>query len=322
MTLITTKFVAQSTADEVVKGVDLSGINAIVTGGSTGLGIETARSLARAGAHVTLAVRSLEAGHRAAKEIAQTTNNDVVSVTHLDLADRESIDAFVANWRRPLHLLINNAGICACPLERTREGWEMQLATNHLGHFALTIGLREALLNGAKEKGGARIVLLSSSAHAAAPVDFDDLQFDRREYNPFIAYSQSKCANVLFAVEANRLWANDKIVANAVNPGAIFTGLQRNFPKEMIAGMDQMMKNGMLSMKTPQQGAATTMVAAVSPEFANAGGRYLDDCNEAQTMADDEDGSLEMHRVKQWALSPAAARRLWDDSLALVQKSH
>ncbi|HEY1100521.1 MAG TPA: SDR family NAD(P)-dependent oxidoreductase, partial [Myxococcota bacterium] len=150
MSRIVTPFSSTTTALEVVEGVDLRGRRAIVTGGASGIGIETARALAQAGAEVTLAVRDVRTGHDVAKDIAASTGNDTVRVLHLDLADRKSVRQFVADWRGPLHLLINNAGVMASPLTRTLEGWEQQFATNHLGHFGLTVGLHEALKAGAK----------------------------------------------------------------------------------------------------------------------------------------------------------------------------
>ncbi|HEV7656161.1 MAG TPA: SDR family NAD(P)-dependent oxidoreductase, partial [Mycobacteriales bacterium] len=191
--LVRTGFGATSTAAEVVAGVDLTGRRAIVTGASSGIGVETARALAGAGAEVTLAVRNVEAGSRAAAGIA----GDVL-VAPLDLADQASVAAFVAGWTGPLHVLVNNAGVMATPLLRTAEGWELQFATNHLGHFALATGLSEALA----AAGDARVVSVSSVGHVNGGVDFDDLFFDRRPYDPWLAYAQSKTANVLFAVGA------------------------------------------------------------------------------------------------------------------------
>ena len=222
--LITTRFDAASTADDVVAGLDLTGVRAVVTGASSGLGVETARSLARAGAEVTLAVRNLDAGRTAAEDIGHH-----VQVSALDLADRSSVAAFADRWSGPLHLLINNAGVIVSRLTRTPDGHELQFATNHLGHFALSLGLHDALAAGARERGEARIVQLSSTAHMRSPVVFDDLHFERREYDPQAAYAQSKTANSLFAVEATRRWAGDGIVANTVNPGGVATGLQRDF---------------------------------------------------------------------------------------------
>ena len=196
--LFTTPFGATSTAAEVIAGVDLTGRRAIVTGGSSGLGIETARALAGAGAAVTLAVRDLAAGQQVAEDLATTTGNKQVLVAPLDLADQASVAAFVSAWSGPLHILVNNAGIMATPLLRTAQGWEMQFATNHLGHFALAVGLHGAMA----AAGDARIVAVSSVGHVNGNVDFDDLNFDRRPYDPWLAYGQSKTANILFAVEA------------------------------------------------------------------------------------------------------------------------
>ncbi len=296
--MITTRFGALSTAEDVVAGFDLTGVRAVVTGASSGLGRETARVLAGAGAAVTLAVRNASGPAR------------------LDLADPESVRRFVDAWDGPLHLLVNNAGVVTSGLERTGAGWERQFATNHLGHFALALGLHEALVQGAAEQDGARVVVLSSTAHMRAPVDFADPHFRHRPYDPQIAYAQSKTANSLFSVEASRRWAADGIVANTVNPGGVATGLQRNFSaaqKESLAAAEAA---GVFQYKTVAQGAATTLVAAVAPEFAHTGGHYLDDGREAYLVPDDAALADHPHGVKHWALDPAAAERLWDLSLA------
>ncbi len=230
--LITTRFDATSTAEDVVTGLDLTRVRAIVTGASSGIGLETARALARAGADVTLAVRNTDAGAQAAADIATSTRNERVRVAALDLAHQASVAAFVQRWHGPLHLLINNAGIIPRTLSRTAEGWELQFATNYLGHFALSLGLHDALAVGARERGEARIVSVSSTAHMRLPIVFDDLHFERRAYDPQAAYAQSKTADALFAVEATRRWAADGIVANAVNPGGVATGLQRDFTQQ------------------------------------------------------------------------------------------
>jgi NAD(P)-dependent dehydrogenase (short-subunit alcohol dehydrogenase family) len=314
MTLITTRYGADTTADEVVAGIDLTGTRAVVTGGASGIGVETARSLARAGGEVTLAVRDTDAGELVAAEIRATTGNHDVRVAHLDLVDRPSIAAFAQAWDGPLHLLVNNAGIMASPLMRTAEGWELQFATNHLGHFALALGLHDALT----AADGARIVSVSSSGHLASPVVFDDIHFHDRAYDPWSAYGQSKTANVLFAVEATRRWVRDGIVANAVMPGGIDTNLQRYVPQETKDGWLELQKSGQITLKSPQQGAATTLVAAVAPEFARIGGRYLEDCNEAETVANDAQAQ---RGVREWALNADAATRLWDTSLAMLEVS-
>jgi NAD(P)-dependent dehydrogenase (short-subunit alcohol dehydrogenase family) len=319
--LITTRFNASSTADEVAANADLSGIRAIVTGGSSGLGLETARTLASAGAVVTLAVRNLEAGAGAAEEITRSTGCRNVEVAFLDLASQPSIERFVEGWDRPLHLLINNAGIVTGGLERTPEGWELQFATNHLGHFTLAIGLHDALTAGAQERGEARIVVLSSTAHMRAPVDFDDIQFERREYDPQIAYAQSKTANSLFTVEATRRWATDGIFANTVNPGGVATGLQRDFTQQQRDSLAAAEAAGTFTYKTVQQGAANTLIAAIAPEFAHTGGHYIDDGIEAYTVPNDASLRDHPHGVKEWALDPEIAERLWLVSLDLLGRS-
>jgi len=311
MGLISTGFGATTTADEVVAGVDLTGRRAVVTGAASGIGVETARSLARAGAEVTLAVRDTGAGERVARDIVATTGNEQVRVAHLDLVDRATTGAFVQAWDGPLDLLVNNAGIMASPLARTPEGWESQFATNHFGHMALALGLHEALA----AAGSARIVSVSSSGHLSSPVVFDDLHFERRPYEPWAAYGQSKTANVLFAVEATRRWAGDGIVANALMPGGIMTNLQRHVPQSTKDDWAKMIETGRFTPKTSQQGAATTLVAAVAPEFAGTGGHYLEDCNEAPTVANDAQVQA---GVREWALDPAQAQRLWDVTLGLL----
>jgi NAD(P)-dependent dehydrogenase (short-subunit alcohol dehydrogenase family) len=302
MPRLTTPFGFHSTASEVIDGINLSGKRAIVTGAASGIGVETARALASAGAEVTLAVRDVEAGARVASEIGADTGNRSLSVARLDLADRASIAAFVAAWTEPLHILVNNAGVMALPEQRTVEGWEMQFAINHLGHFALALGLHDALA----ADGAARIVAVSSSAHLKSPVVFDDIHFDYRPYEPILAYGQSKTANVLFAVGATARWGRDGIMANALMPGAIPTNLQRH-----IGGM----KTAVELRKTPEQGAATSVLLATSPMLEGIGGRYFADCNEAIPVANSQGG---MGGVAPYALDPANADRLWDVSLRLL----
>ncbi len=294
-TLIRTPFAFESTAAEVAAGVDLSGKRAIVTGASSGIGVETARVLAAAGAEVTLAVRNVDA--------APQLDGDT-RVEALDLADRASVAAFAERWTGPLHLLVNNAGVMALPeLTLSAGGWELQLETNHLGHFGLATGLHGALA----EAGGARIVSLSSRGHLRSPVVFDDLHFEHREYAPFLAYGQSKTANILFAVEATRRWADEGIFANAVHPGGIATNLARHLPEDYIANARA---SGQFRFKTIEQGAATSMVAATSPQLEGIGGRYFEDCNEAEPV---EDPSPETASgVATYALDPANAERLWE----------
>jgi NAD(P)-dependent dehydrogenase (short-subunit alcohol dehydrogenase family) len=313
--LIHTPFAWESTADEVIAGIDLTGKRAIVTGGSSGIGIETARALASAGAEVTLAVRDTAAGQRTSADIAQTTDGPSVHVGRLDLADQASVAAFTADWRGPLHLLVNNAGVMAIPiLELSPEGWEMQIATNHLGHFALALGLHDALA----AADGARIVSLSSVGHLRSPVVFDDLDFTARPYDPGIAYGQSKTANVLFAVEATRRWAADGIHTNAVHPGAIaVTNLARHVDPDALA---QLRASGRYRFKTPQQGAATSVLLATSPRLAGIGGRYFENGNQAPVV-DAEAGYEAGAGVAAYALDPESAARLWDVSLAALDRA-
>ncbi|TFV88752.1 SDR family NAD(P)-dependent oxidoreductase [Blastococcus sp. CT_GayMR16] len=300
-----TPFGASTTAAEVVAGLDLTGRRIVVTGGSSGIGVETARSLASAGADVTLAVRNPAAGEQTAADITATTGNDRVSVATLDLADQASVRAFLAAWDGPLHVLVNNAGVMASPLMRTPEGWEMQFATNHLGHFALATGLLPAL----RAAGGARVVALSSAAHLRSPVVFDDIHFERRDYDPWLSYGQSKTANVLFAVEASKRWADDGIAVNALMPGAIPTNLQRYVTDEEIAAMRKAAGGGGPSWKTIEQGAATSVLLAASPVVEGISGRYFEDCQEAGL---NQPGTRT--GVAAYALDPEAAARLWNVS--------
>ena len=310
--LIRTPFGFESTATEVIVGIDLSGRRAIVTGASSGIGIETARALAAAGADVTLAVRDTMAGARTAAEIAATTGNRL-RVGWLDLADQGSVAAFAAGWTGPLHVLVNNAGVMGLPhLQRTQQGWEMQFATNHLGHFTLALGLRRAL----SEAGGARIVSVSSEAHLRAPLVFDDVNFDSRRYDPWLAYGQSKTANVLFAVEAARRWRDDGITANALHPGAIAaTNLARHLEPDVLT---RALDSGDYEVKTLEQGAATSVLVATSTQLAGIGGRYFVDCMEAPVVGPNFAAAPRGVGVAAYALDPGNAAQLWDLSLRLI----
>ena len=311
-TRITTPFGFESTAADVAQGVDLSGTRAVVTGGSSGIGVETARALAESGAEVILAVRDTEAGERTAADIRATTGNGEIGVCRLDLADLDSVWAFAEAWEGPLHLLVNNAGVMALPeLTLNEAGWEMQFATNHLGHFALALGLRPALA----ADGNARIVSLSSRGHLRSPVVFDDLNFERREYAPFLAYGQSKTANVLFAVGATERWVDDGITVNAVHPGGIATRLARHLDPGYI---DRAVAESQLTLKTVEQGAATSVLVATSPQLDGIGGRYFEDCNEAE-LVEPAEGVTNPSGVAAYALDKDNADRLWELSLEAVQ---
>jgi NAD(P)-dependent dehydrogenase (short-subunit alcohol dehydrogenase family) len=311
--LFTTPFSAETTAAEVVDGIDLTGQRVIVTGGAAGIGIETAKALAAAGAEVTLAVRNLQAGQQAAAQIAEATGSKQVRAALLDLADQGSVASFVAAWDGPLHVLVNNAGLMAAPELRTKEGWELQFATNHLGHFALATGLHPALAAGAHgaaaagtAPGQSRVVSVSSSAHLGSGIVFSDIHFRQRPYEAWSAYAQSKTANVLFAVEATKRWADDGIAVNALTPGAIRTGLQRYVSDEELDRMRQATGSRAPNWKTPEQGAATSVLLAASPLVEGISGKYFEDCNEAGPNQPGTRRGVAAH-----AIDPEAAARLW-----------
>jgi NAD(P)-dependent dehydrogenase (short-subunit alcohol dehydrogenase family) len=253
---------------------------------------------------VTLAVRDINAGSIAADLTGQTGNHSI-AVEAVDLSDIESVRHFVERWQGPLHILINNAGVMAAPLARTSKRWEAQFATNHLGHFALAVGLHDSLRSGAPS----RIVALTSSGHFFSPIVFDDPHFDRRPYDPWLAYGQSKTACVLFAVAATRRWAADGITANAVMPGGIRTNLQRHQSGPEWDEIDRS-----YDWKTVEEGAATTVFVATSPLLNGIGGRYFEDCREAEVV-DPAVGHGRQQGVAAFALDAQAAAELWEVSL-------
>jgi NAD(P)-dependent dehydrogenase (short-subunit alcohol dehydrogenase family) len=308
---ITSPFGYYSTAREVAAGHDLTGRSAVVTGGATGIGIETARALAEAGAAVTLAVRNPEAGAAAAADINRTAKGAKTTVGPLDLSNLASVRAFAAEWgTAPLHFLINNAGVMACPQSYTADDLEMQIGTNHFGHYLLAVLLAPALMNGAAELGRpARVVALSSIGHRRSDVDFADPHYRHRPYEKWQAYGQSKTANALFAVGFNAHFADKGITANAVMPGGIMTPLQRHLTREEMIGMGWMDEAGNLAVgfKTPEQGASTSVWAALGPELEGVGGLYLENCAQAAPFSPDAPRA----GVMPYALDPASAERLW-----------
>lgn len=319
MSRITTPFHAGSTAAEVIEGVDLTGRRAVVTGGASGIGLETARALAGAGAEVTLAVRDTDAGERAAAGIRAATGHDGVRAERLDLADLATVDAFTAGWTGPLHILVNNAGIMALPEHTTTaEGWEAQFATNHLGHAALTLGLHDALA----AARGARVVTVSSSAHHISPVVLDDIHFTSRPYEGWSAYGQSKTATVLFTLALAKRWAADSVTANALQPGGIMTNLQRHLDEAQLRFVGAVDEQGRRmdvppGWKTPQQGAATSVLLAASPHVEGVSGHYFEDCAEAVVVTGTHDG---MSGVSPYALDADAADRLWEETVRLLRR--
>jgi NAD(P)-dependent dehydrogenase (short-subunit alcohol dehydrogenase family) len=299
----------------VIAGRDLRGVNAIVTGGYSGLGLETVRALAGAGAHVTVPVRD-EAKAASALASLQATLPGTIAVDRLDLGDPATVAAFAQRYvaaGRPLHVLVNNAAIMANPLTRDAEGHESQFATNHLGHFRLVAALWPALV----AAGGARVVQLSSIGHRRSPVVFDDIDFQHHPYDKWAAYGQSKTANSLFAIELDRRGQAHGVRAFAVHPGGIMTDLQRHLPREEQIAMGWMDEHGTLNpaFKTPAQGAATSVWCATAAELAGMGGVYCEDCDIAAIVPDD---AATWTGVRQYAIDPEAARRLWTVSEAMT----
>jgi NAD(P)-dependent dehydrogenase (short-subunit alcohol dehydrogenase family) len=305
---IQTPFGFHSTATDVAGQIDLAGKRIVITGGAAGIGLETARVFAHAGADITLAVRRLDVGRHVAQELRQTTGNAAIHVRPLDLSDLRSVSSFVGDWEGPLHILVNNAGIMAVPeLQKTPQGFELQFGTNYIGHFALTLGLHRALA----AANGARVVSVSSSGHLFSPVIFDDLHYDFVPYTPICAYGQSKSATALLSVAITQRWANDGVLSNALNPGAIATGLQK-----YTGGL----KTPVERRKTPEQGAATTVLLAVSPLLEGISGRYFEDCKEAArvtTRPTDFTGGY-----ASYALDPENADRLWRVSESLMRQAN
>ncbi len=308
---ITSPFGAFTSAREVAQGHDLTGKNAVVTGGATGIGIETARALAEAGAAVTLAVRNREAGEAAAADINRTATAGKTTVGHLDLSNLSSVRAFAAEWgQAPLHILINNAGVMACPQSYTADDLEMQIGTNHFGHYLLSVLLAPALMNGGKAQGRpARLVELTSIGHRRSDIHFDDPHYRTRAYEKWQAYGQSKTANALFAVGFHARFKDRGVTANSVMPGGIMTPLQRHLTREEMIGMGWMDEAGTLAQgfKTPEQGASTSVWAAVGPEIEGVGGLYLENCAQAAPWSAD----APYGGVMPYALDPQSADRLW-----------
>jgi NAD(P)-dependent dehydrogenase (short-subunit alcohol dehydrogenase family) len=302
-----------TTARDVLQGINLTGKVAIVTGGSAGIGLETTRALAEAGATVVVPARNPDKARKALNGIPR------VEQGCMDLLDPSSIDTFASEFLssdRPLHILINNAGIMATPLARDSRGYESQFSANHLGHFQLTVRLWPAL----RRAHGARVISLSSRGHQRAGIDFDDPQFQHRAYDRWQAYGQSKTANVLFAVELDRLGEASGIRALAVHPGAILTDLSRHMTDEELRayGLSRGYKPGSVpagksvaeggDFKSLEQGAATSVWCATSPQLAGIGGVYCQDVDVAGILLP---GSSSNVGVREYAVDPVAAKRLW-----------
>lgn len=313
----TTPFAPSATAVEVIDGVDLGGRRAVVTGGTSGIGAETVRALALAGAEVTVATRRPETAGSLIRELSGIPGAGPVRAQALELSDLSSVRSFAKEWQGPLDILVANAGIMALPQRLTSaEGWELQLATNYLGHFALA----SSLLPSMQASGEARIVIVSSGAHRAFPFDFDDPQFAHRPYDPWAAYGRSKTADVLMAVGARRWWA-DGITANAVNPGYVLTNLQRHLDDDTLRSFGVMDDKGQVQplpyYKTPPQGAAGSVLLAASPLVADITGRYFENNQEAEVVPGDRG---ESSGVAAHAVDKTAADRLWDYAMDAIMR--
>ena len=306
-------FGAETTTDEVLDGVDLSGKTILVTGGTSGLGKESARALAARGGHIIVTARDLDKAQQVVKEIQQSTGA-TIEVEQLELGSFASIRACAERLlarAEKIDILLNNAGVMACPYMQTEDGFELQFGANHLGHFLLTCLIAPQIAE------GGRVVCLSSTGHQLSPVDFDDIGFEARDYNSWIAYGQSKTANALFAVGLNARLAARGIEAFSVHPGVIQTELSRHLTEEDVERFTVAIESGGLTVKTVEQGAATQVFAATAPELSGEGGAYLSNC--VICPIDDEAQSDEV--VRSYAVDVRLADKLWRISEEMVGQS-
>ncbi len=313
---INSGFGPYTTAQEVLQGHDLTGKIAIVTGGYSGIGLETTKALAKAGAAVIVPARSPEKSRKALGKIHG------VELEEMDLMNSESIDGFAGRFlatNRPLHILINSAGVMFTPLRRDARGYESQFSTNHLGHFQLTSRLWPALT----AARGARVIAVSSRGHRLGAIDFDDPNFEKKEYNKFLAYAQSKTANCLFALELDKRGRSHAVRAFSVHPGLIpDTDLGRDLTPEEIRPQPVKDEQGQIisnenqaQYKSVKQGAATSVWCAVSSQLTGMGGVYCEDCDIAVAVPAD---STAPNGVRPWAADPKAAEVLWKLSETLI----
>ena len=300
-------FGAKSEPSEILDGINLSGKTAIVSGGYSGIGIETTRALSEAGANVIIPARR--------PEEAMVALDGIIPKDHIfemDLSDLESIKRFtdLVKNNLSLNILINNAGIMACPESKTSNGWDLQFAVNHIGHFVLT----HELIDSMDQLSGARIINLSSTAHKFSGICWDDIHFSN-SYDKWVSYGQSKTATSLFSIELDRRLKDKNIRSFAVHPGGIFTPLQRHLQQEEMVAMGWINADGSLSdlakagFKSPTQGASTSLWAATSSQLDNKGGLYCENCDVANLAG----GSPEERYfgVRDWAVDPSEAEKLW-----------
>ena len=300
-------FGAKSEPSEILDGINLSGKTAIVTGGYSGIGIETTRALSEAGANVIIPARR--------PEEAMVALDGIIPKDHIfemDLSDLDSIKRFtdLVKSNLSLSILINNAGIMACPESKTSNGWDLQFAVNHIGHFVLT----HELIDSMDQSSGARIINLSSTAHKFSGICWDDIHF-LNSYDKWVSYGQSKTATSLFSIELDRRFKDKNIRSFAVHPGGIFTPLQRHLQQEEMVAMGWLNEDGSLSelakagFKSSTQGASTSLWAATSSQLDNKGGLYCENCDVANLAG----GSPEERYfgVRDWAVDPSEAEKLW-----------
>ena len=307
-------FGAKTTTDEVLDGIDLTGITVLITGGTSGLGAETARAMAARGADVTITARTPAKGQATVDQI-KTSTGKTIAVEALELGSGTSIRAFaqrINSTGRKIDILINNAGIMACPEGTTEDGFEMQFGTNHLGHFLMTCLIAPSLSD------GGRVVVLSSSAHQMSNVMFDDIDMKKGGYERWKSYGQSKTANALFAVELNRRLAARNIEVFSVHPGVIGTGLTKHLRIRDFLMFIPMMLTGAVKRKSIPAGAATQCFAGTAPEIVGQGGSFLADCKIAEISPEKKN---DMTVVWPYAIDPEAAKRLWSLSEDMLGES-
>lgn len=311
-------FHAKSTAQEVIDGIDLTGRNVIVTGGYSGIGLETVRALAGAGARVTVPARRVDAAEAALADIPGD-----IEIAAMDLADLATVRKFTADFEdtgRALDILVNNAGVMACPETRVGPGWERQLGVNHLAHMAMSLALAPAL----ERADGARLVALSSTAHVRSDVIWDDPNYESHPYDKWEAYGQSKSACALFALGVDHRGKEIGVRAFSVHPGGIFTPLQRHLTDEEMAELGWKNPDGTIPpqvqamFKTPEQGASTSVWAATSPALADKGGVYCEDCDIAKLATEE---SQRWEHARPWICDDEKAERLWDISETMLSKA-
>ncbi len=305
-------FGAKSEPSEVLKGIDLNGKTALVTGGYSGIGTETTRALIEAGCNVYTPARRPDVALKELEGIIPKNN-----IIEMDLASPKSVQHFVDNFSTQvtqLDILINNAGVMACPEIRTPEGWELQFAVNQIGHFILTKGLLPLM----QSAEGARLVTLSSTGHKMSGIRWNDIHFTNSKYDKWTAYGQSKTASSLLAVEVDRRMKNEGVRAFGVHPGGIITPLQRHLEQEEMVALGWLNENGEPSelaakmFKSPTQGASTTLWAATSPQLDNIGGVYCENCDVAGLASEGENARY--IGVNNWAVDSEEANRLWDET--------